>query len=174
MPKQSSKTAPGSAGRASVDSDGSVTAEVADLERLGVDDLRALWKRRFRQAIPRIQSPDILRRLIAWKIQVEAFGGLDHETRSRIQQLTRSQKGRVDDVAALPARPRVGIILVREWRGVEHRVLVLDKGFEHREQRYQSLTHVARAITGTRWSGPRFFGLEAKQVSASASDGGGL
>lgn len=136
--------------------------------------MRALWKRRFRQAIPRVQSPDILRRLIAWKIQVESFGDLDHETRSRIQQLTRSQKGGVTDAAVMQVRPRVGTILVREWRGVEHRVLVLDKGFEHREQRYQSLTHVARAITGTRWSGPRFFGLEGKQVNANSMDRGGL
>lgn len=172
MPKQSSKTAPGSAGRKPIDGNDSIMGEVLCLEPLGVDELRALWKRRFRQAVPGVQSADILRRLIAWKIQVEAFGGLDHETRSRIQQLTQSQKSGAGDAAALPARPRVGTILVREWRGVEHRVLVLDKGFEHREQHYQSLTHVARAITGTRWSGPRFFGLEAKPVTASPMVGG--
>jgi hypothetical protein len=56
---------------------------------------------------------------------------------------------------------KAGSVLVREWRGVVHRVLVLDEGFEHRDKRYRSLTKVARAITGTRWSGPRFFGLDA-------------
>jgi hypothetical protein len=59
---------------------------------------------------------------------------------------------------------KAGTVLVREWRGIEHRVLVLDGGFEHRDRRYKSLSHVARAITGTNWSGPRFFGLEPKQV----------
>jgi hypothetical protein len=54
--------------------------------------------------------------------------------------------------------------LSREWRGVTHRVLVLDQGFEHQGTRYGSLSEVARAITGTRWSGPRFFGLEAEQA----------
>ena len=63
---------------------------------------------------------------------------------------------------------KTGSVLVREWRGVEHRVLVLDDGFEHRGRRYKSLTQIARTITGTRWSGPRFFGLEAPSDSASS------
>ena len=68
---------------------------------------------------------------------------------------------------------QAGSVLVREWRGVVHRVLVVDNGFEHRDKRYRSLTKVARAITGTRWSGPRFFGLDAANEKApSAGDRG--
>jgi hypothetical protein len=61
---------------------------------------------------------------------------------------------------------KAGTVLVRGWRGIEHRVLVLDAGFEHRDRRYKSLSHVARTITGTNWSGPRFFGLEPRQAAS--------
>ena len=60
---------------------------------------------------------------------------------------------------------RAGTVLVREWRGVAHRVLVLDTGFEHQGKRFGSLSEVARAISGTRWSGPRFFGLQDRPPS---------
>jgi hypothetical protein len=63
---------------------------------------------------------------------------------------------------------RAGTILVREWRGMTHRVLALDEGFEHDGKRYGSLSEVARAISGTRWSGPRFFGIEERQPRKEA------
>ena len=81
----------------------------------------------------------------------------------RIRQLMRP------DRAAVVPSLKAGTILIREWRGVEHRVLVLDGGFEHRGTRYKSLTHIARTITGTRWSGPRFFGLDAAAVTSNGT-----
>ena len=65
---------------------------------------------------------------------------------------------------------RAGTILVREWRGVTHRVLVLDEGFEHEGKRYGSLSEAARAISGTHWSGPRFFGLEKRPARVDAAE----
>lgn len=150
------------------DPDQAIMAEIESLAGLGVDRLREIWQRRFRAPVPTIQSADILRRLIAWKIQVEAYGDLDEETKRHLRQLQRLQaKGQ--SLTPAPSGPKAGTVLVREWRGVEHRVLVLDQGFEHQERRYQSLSEVARAITGTRWSGPRFFGLEMpKEAQAKA------
>lgn len=161
MTIRKSKRAPGQSGRAHVPSPSSVEAEIERLEGLGVSALREYWMRRFRKAPPPIQSSDILHRLIAWRLQVEAYGDLDPASKQTIARLTRAAgpKGTLPRSMLNPLT--TGSVLVRAWRGVEHRVLVLDKAFEHQGKRYRSLTEVARAITGTRWSGPRFFGLEA-------------
>ncbi len=166
-----SKKAPGSAGRAAIGpAVDPVALELRHLETLGVEALRELWTRRFRTAPPVIRSGDVLRRLIAWKIQVEAFGDLDTEAYARIRALMRTGRNGAAVASAATVTLKAGLILVREWRGVEHRVLVVDHGFEHRNKRYKSLSEVARAITGTHWSGPRFFGLEPKQASSRGGD----
>ena len=163
MDKRTRALAPTSAN----DPDRAIVAEIESLSGLGVDALREIWQRRFRAPVPKIQSADILRRLIAWKIQVEAYGDLDDETKRELRRLQRLQaKGQ--SLTPPASGPKAGTVLVREWRGVEHRVLVLDDGFEHQDTRYDSLSEVARAITGTRWSGPRFFGLEAPKGAPSA------
>ena len=155
-----SKRAPGNAGRIAVRGLRALDAEIDRLNGLSVRDLRAFWSRRFRKPPPPIRSADLLHRLIAWRLQVDAFGDLDAHSLKGIKRLSRcaSVNGTVPVGSVNPLK--AGTVLVREWRGVEHRVLVLDDGFEHRDKRYRSLTSVARAITGTRWSGPRFFGLD--------------
>ena len=138
--------------------------QIATLSSLGVADLRKAWTDRFRRPAPPIQSADVLLRLFAWKLQVTSFGDLDAETSSKLARL-KTALARSKSTAPSPALGlRPGSILSREWRGQVHRVLVLDQGFEHLGIRYGSLSEVARAITGTRWSGPRFFGLEAEQA----------
>lgn len=138
--------------------------QIATLSSLGVADLRKAWAEHFRRPAPPIQSADVLLRLFAWKLQVAAFGDLDAETSSKLARL-KTALVRGKSTAPSPALGlRPGSILSREWRGQVHRVLVLDQGFEHLDVRYGSLSEVARAITGTRWSGPRFFGLEAEQA----------
>lgn len=138
--------------------------QLVELENFTIDALRAAWVDRFGGRPPPIQSADVLRRLFAWKVQAKALGGLDHETALRLVRLkTRLVKGK-----ECKPPPSLGLgagtILTREWKGREHRILVLDDGFEHQGKRYGSLSKVARAITGTQWSGPRFFGLEAGQA----------
>ena len=161
-----SKRAPGLAGRDAVGPERSVVRDLAHLETLQIEQLRALWRRRFRTDPPLVQSGDLVRRMIAWRIQADAFGDLDAGTLSKIRQLRRP------DRSALPMSLKAGTVLIREWRGVEHRLLVLDRGFEHRGARYKSLTQVARLITGTRWSGPRFFGLDVDSEIASKAGSG--
>jgi hypothetical protein len=134
---------------------------LAALGGLGLDQLRAEWRRLHRAAPPVRLSRDLLLRSIAHRLQEDALGGLLPAAKRRLARLARSRAGEGEPSAA-PARVRLkpGTTLVREWHGRTHTVLVLaDGGFECQGRRYSSLTELARAITGARWSGPRFFGL---------------
>ncbi len=141
-----------------------VTRELAALNNKSIEELRTIWATRHHRPAPLIQSADVLRRILAWQIQVRTLGDLDAQSSSRLARLKSAhRRGKpVTPSPSLGLRP--GSILTREWRGRAHRVLVLDEGFEHRGDHYRSLSQVARAITGTQWSGPRFFGLETAQA----------
>ncbi|MEQ1754486.1 MAG: DUF2924 domain-containing protein [Micropepsaceae bacterium] len=154
------KSAPGKSGPNQFGTARSVDTEIESMQGRGIGDLRDYWTRRFRKAPPPIQSSDVLHRLIAWKLQVEVYGDLDAETRQALSRLSRNGSGQGHLTATPITQLRPGTVLVREWRGVRHRVLVLDNAFEHDGKRYKSLTQIARHITGTRWSGPRFFGVD--------------
>jgi len=126
-----------------------ITEEVRTLERLDLEGLRADWRRRYGPP-PKMRSSDLLARLLAWRIQAEAFGGLDAETRATLFR------------KCLPiAAPKLsaGVQFVREWRGATYTVDVVQGGFRWNGQTYGSLSQVAQAITGVKWNGPRFFGL---------------
>ena len=92
-------------------------------------------------------------------MQEQAYGGLSPAPRKRLSDLAR--KFEANPNAELSGAPRIkpGTRLIRDWRGQSHRVTVLDNGYEYAGKRYSSLSKVARLITGTRWSGPLFFGL---------------
>ena len=126
-----------------------ITEEVRALARLDLEGLRAAWRRRY-GAPPKLRSTDLLARLLAWKIQAAAFGGLDPETRAAIFRKSLPSGGPI-------LTP--GMRLDREWRGVTESVDVIEGGFRWRGTTYPSLSKVAQAITGVKWNGPRFFGL---------------
>ena len=152
------------------------SAEVARLlDRLltlNSAQLRHEWQRLYRTNPPRRLSRDLLQRAIAHKIQEQAYGGLSQTARRRLQTLARTmtQKGE----AILKASPgqKPGARLVRQWQGKTHCVLVLDDGFLYQDQRYRSLTAIARVITGAHWSGPRFFGFGAQAQPKSEAERG--
>nr|TFG55531.1 MAG: DUF2924 domain-containing protein [Hyphomicrobiales bacterium] len=145
-----------------------IAHELTALSDKGVVELRTIWVTRHHRSAPPIQSADVLRRLLAWRIQVGTFGDLDAQSSSRLTRL-KSAHRRGKSITSSPSLGlKAGTTLTREWRGRTHRVLVLDEGFEHHSKRYKSLSQVARAITGTQWSGPRFFGLEVAQAKPSA------
>ncbi|MFP5328550.1 MAG: DUF2924 domain-containing protein [Alphaproteobacteria bacterium] len=126
-----------------------IAQDVRALERLDLHGLREEWRRRY-GGPPKMRSTELLARLLAWRIQADAFGGLDATT---IRLL------KADSLP--PPRPVLepGMRLAREWQGRRYEVDVLDKGFRYDGANYRSLSEVARAITGTRWNGLRFFGL---------------
>lgn len=130
-----------------------VTQEVRALEALDLHGLRDEWRKRYGEP-PRMRSRELLARLLAWRIQADAFGGLDAPT----IRLLKSER-------LLPPRPRLapGTRLARDWQGRRHEVDVLEKGFRYQDADYRSLSEIARAITGTRWNGLRFFGLREPQ-----------
>jgi hypothetical protein len=131
----------------------------------GIASIRDAWQRRLGESSPAIQSADLLLRLLAWRLQVETYGGLDEITARQLSLMATALTNDTDTSVPAVASLETGTILIREWRNTEHRVLVQDGGFEYQGKRYQSLTVIARAITGTNWSGPRFFGL-APRVAA--------
>lgn len=126
-----------------------ITAEVRALEALDLRGLRDEWLRRYGDP-PGMRSRELLARLLAWRIQADAFGGLDATT----IRLLKSEH-------LPPPRPSLaaGTRLTRDWQGRRHEVDVLEKGFRYAGADYRSLSQVARVITGTRWNGLRFFGL---------------
>ncbi|TNE34490.1 MAG: DUF2924 domain-containing protein [Alphaproteobacteria bacterium] len=135
-----------------------------ELPAMSPPELRAAWRGQYRKPAPDI-GPDLLRRGLAWKLQARVHGGLTTSTRKAIDKASRQleQGGAVSSDRYISIKP--GTRLVREWHGKTYHVLVLDDGFEHAGRRYESLSQIARAITGAHWSGPRFFGLRKQTTS---------
>ena len=135
----------------------SIAAHLAALPQTPTPELKALWQELYGKPPPPFSRPYLISRL-AYRIQELAHGGLKPATRARLDALAEG----LDPKAArkrAPARLIVGTRLCRAWHGVEHTVTVLADGFDWQGRRYQSLSAIARAITGTRWNGPLFFGL---------------
>lgn len=125
-----------------------IAAELEQIASENLEQLRARWRRSWGEP-PRLRSVALLRRLIAWRLQTEAFGGLDAGTRKLLRG------GAIGPERLITS----GTVLTREWKGVRYRVEVSEDGFLHAGERWTSLSEIARSITGTRWNGPRFFGL---------------
>jgi hypothetical protein len=134
--------------------------DVAVLDTRERDALIAAWRRTLKTPPPKGISRRLLVQILTYEAQVQQRGGLKPAVRRR---LARWATGRAQ---APSPRLRPGARLVREWNGVSHVVDVTEAGLVWRGRRYRSLSAVARAITGTRWSGPRFFGLLAKDIAA--------
>jgi len=150
-----------------VQSDAQTVPDSLDFKMSAIADLsthalRKSWRARFGNDPPSIRSRAILAHLLAWRIQIDAIGGLDNAT---TRSLTKIAEALARDGSYEPKIRRgfsTGVVLSREWKGVAHKVTVVEGGFQHLGKRYRSLSDIARTITGTRWSGPRFFGLEQK------------
>jgi hypothetical protein len=137
----------------------SVTAQLAALKRLPIGELKQKW-RDLMGSEPSAHSRAYIESRLTYRIQELAHGGLAAQTRRRLDALadavakpTRG-RGRRD-----PARPVSGTILSRMYQGIEYRVIVRDAGFEFDGQRFNSLSAIAKRITGTQWNGKAFFGL---------------
>ena len=130
-----------------------ISEQVEALMSMGLCGLRTEWEGRY-GAPPKHRAPDLLRRVLAWRIQADAFGGLDAAT----IRLLGNEK------IPLLAPEQPGMRLARDYAGRRHEVIVVDDGVGYDGNRYGSLSEVARIITGQRWNGPRFFGLRRENV----------
>lgn len=133
--------------------------EVARLRDLDAADLRSRWHTVFGRRAPAHLSRHLLFRVLAYRMQADQLGDLDGESRGLLDRSESPEKAAQRAVARRAAELRLGTMLAREWNGVMQRVAVLEGGFAWRGKTYPSLSGVAFAITGTRWNGPRFFGL---------------
>ncbi len=139
-------------------------AALADLDAVG---LRAEWRRLYRSHPPLHIRRDLLVLAIAWKLQEKVHGGLTAAQKRKLAGIAEDLR-KNGDLSGSPAiRMKPGLRLVREWRGETHTVLVLEDGFEWNGNRRRSLSAIAREITGTHWSGPRFFGLKRSPMPVS-------
>jgi hypothetical protein len=137
-----------------------IPARLAALKTMPAAQLKEQWRELFGTEPPPYNRPFLESRL-AYRIQELAYGGLKPETVRRLQQMGEELDGGKVDVrrARHDRKPIVGTRLVREWRGTEYTITVLADGFEWQGRPYRSLSAIARAITGTRWNGPLFFGV---------------
>jgi hypothetical protein len=144
-------------------------SEIAGLSNRSTQDLRLGWRKLHRSGPPLGLSRDLMIRALAHELQECARGGPSAALRRRLQTMARG----LDKGASLSfdpsIMPKTGTILVRQWRGHTHTVLVREDGFEYEGQHYRSLTVIAERITGAHWSGPRFFGL-TKSARASVAE----
>jgi hypothetical protein len=132
------------------DRQAALEAEIRALDSLDLNGLRAAWPARFGPS-PKLRSVELLRMILAWRLQAEALGGLSADTRCQL-----ARRGRVEPEGRAHG---VGTILRRTWEGRQIEAVVEPNGFRFDGKFYASLSAVARAATGTRWNGPRFFGL---------------
>ena len=129
-----------------------IEAEIERLRSCALHALRRRWRLMFGRTPPAALSKDLLVRVIACRMQELAFGGLDRESLKVLD-------GLAGQAGPRPRQLKVGTVLVRDYHGQRHTVTVARGGFDWQGATYSSLSAIARAITGTAWSGPRFFGL---------------
>jgi hypothetical protein len=145
-----------------------VEDEIAHLRGLDLRGLRARWHGVFQRPAPDHLPRHLLFAIIAYRIQADRFGDLDHETKQMLDRTAAKETGpamsaRLASFDQKRTELSPGTVLVREWDRQSQRVMVMADGFAWNGQTYDSLSKVAFAITGTRWNGPRFFGLRDRE-----------
>jgi hypothetical protein len=144
--------------------------EIAGLQSLDVAQLKARWRTLYKTEAPARFSRDLLIRAVAYRLQERALGGLKPTTRRLFERVAADARARQPLKVVSVRKLEPGAVLIREWNGVKHKVVVLESGFSYRAHRYRSLSELARLITGSRWSGPLFFGLK-NRPKKEAGDG---
>jgi hypothetical protein len=144
-----------------------IDVEIARLRELDVGALRARWHTVFGRRPPPYLPRHLLFRILAYRLQADHLGDLDPESQRLLDRSESPEKA--GQRAANQTRRPICTVLGREWKGQMQRVTVLENGFAWRGKTYPSLSKVALAITGTRWNGPRFFGLRDKPSKGKAS-----
>jgi hypothetical protein len=140
-----------------------IPARLAALQAATMPELRDEWRRLF-VTDPPAYSRRFMAARLCYRVQELAYGRLRPETVARLDAIAEAVDGKKKPVRQVGAqgRPIPGTRLLREWQGAEHTVTVLRDGYEWQGRPYRSLSAIARAIAGTRWNGPRFFGLRGR------------
>jgi Protein of unknown function (DUF2924) len=155
-------------GRTSASQPASAPAEPLDvalarISEMNIEQLRGCWRKTFASDPPAVFSKDLLARAICCRLQEQAFGGVSVSTSRLLRSLVKAG-------AEPPRQIKVGCVLIREHQGVVHEVLVVPGGFCWQGKTYDSLSMIAKTITGTGWNGPRFFGLRSRKMPDQQTD----
>lgn len=140
-----------------------LTERIGGLEGLSIEELRSRWTEAYGLPPPARWHRDFVVRGLAHRLQEDALGGLAPALRRRLVRLSLALERNGGDQLFAAPQIKLGTRLIRQWHGAIHQVTVLENGFAYRGERYLSLSAVARMITGTRWSGPAFFGLRTRR-----------
>ena len=154
--------------RRDASSEDAVAVKLQALAAMNYDTLGDEWRRLYRAHPPKRVSRDLLMLGVAWKLQERAYGGLGAATKRQLANLANTMEQDGDLARCRVVRLKPGAKLMREWRGETHTVIVLEDGFEWQGKRWRSLSVIAREITESHWSGPRFFGLNGKAEAGVA------
>ena len=154
----------------------SIEDEIAQLRELDLRGLRVRWRNAFGKPAPEHLTRYLLFRIIAYRLQADRLGDLDAETLKVLKQAA-GQEAPISAVSKTLARldqrrcaPPPGTVLLREWDRKSHRVMVMPDGYAWNGKSFDSLSQVALAITGTKWNGPRFFGLRNRRPQINAGE----
>lgn len=145
----------------------SIADRLSSLADLKKPALSELWQQLFKTSPPLRMGKGVMLQFLAYRIQEEEFGGLSNRGHRRLRELANSIAANTSTSASPRLTIKPGTRLVREWKDQVHIVNMEEGKYEYRGARYESLSEIARLITGTRWSGPLFFGLKAKAIQNS-------
>ena len=146
----------------------SLDDRLAALPQMNRKALQALWTKLFGKPPNPALRREILIPIIAYRLQEVALGGLKGSIDKQLRALAADGPQRRNFAEGLTLRHKAGTRYVREWQGKLHEVSVLPEGYEYSNRTYRSLSEIARRITGTRWSGPAFFGLKGRGTARAA------
>jgi hypothetical protein len=136
-----------------------LSKQIATLPSLNKAQLLAIWAENFSKDPPENLRKELMVPVLAYRMQEREFGGLSHAARRRLHEVAASIRTDRPSQERPDSAPQTGTRLLRVWRGETHEVIATGSGYEYRGQTYSSLSKIAREITGTRWSGPLFFGV---------------
>src|SRR5208282_437212 len=141
--------------------------EIEELQEATSANLKERWRALYGTEPPRRISRDLLVRALAYRIQEKALGGLKPSARRLLAKVAADASARRPIQVAPEPSLKPGMVLLREWHGTQHQVIVRDDGIVFNGKQYKSLSQVAYRITGTKWSGPLFFGLKSNRQEQS-------
>jgi hypothetical protein len=148
-----------------------ISGQIENLRALSRQQLLDIWQKLYRRAAPTGIRRELLVPFLAYRMQEIAYGGLKPATRSELRRIARGIENSSSSTDQI-RHPRIkpGTHIIRQWRGETHEVVVTKLGYEYRRASYNSLSEIARKITGTRWSGPAFFGLKSLKLDSARHD----
>jgi hypothetical protein len=136
-----------------------LSQQIATLPSLTKTQLLAIWAENFSKDLPPNLRKELMVPILAYRMQEREFGGLSHAARRRLREVAVSLRTDKPSQERPDSAPQTGTRLLRVWRGETHEIIATGSSYEYRGQTYSSLSKIAREITGTRWSGPLFFGV---------------